>query len=107
MRDLDELAKWCVERDEEGGSFRFQHHGQTMVVVASHGLGWDHVSVSFHDRCPTWEEMEWVKRKFFRDDETAMQLHVAVSDHISIHPHTLHLWRSQTEPIPLPPSIMV
>jgi hypothetical protein len=51
--------------------------------------------------------MEWVKRKFFRDDETAMQLHVAVSDHISIHPHTLHLWRSQTEPIPLPPSIMV
>jgi hypothetical protein len=27
--------------------------GQTLTVVASDGLGWEHVSVSRRDRCPT------------------------------------------------------
>jgi hypothetical protein len=33
----------------------------TVVVIASDGMGWDHVSVSLKDRCPTWEEMCLVK----------------------------------------------
>src|SRR5690606_20343251 len=64
-----------------------------MRVIASANGGWDHVSVSRQHRCPNWPEMEHVKRLFFKDDETAMQLHVPPSDHISHHPHCLHLWR--------------
>jgi hypothetical protein len=51
--------------------------------------------------------MEHVKRLFFKDDETAMQLHVPPSDHLSLHPYCLHLWRPQDREIPRPPSIMV
>jgi hypothetical protein len=76
-------------------------------VVASSGEGWDHVSVSRQNRCPNWPEMEFIKRAFFKDDETAMQLHVPPSDHISIHPFCLHLWRPHGVEIPRPPSIMV
>ena len=47
--------------------------------------------------------MEFVKRKFFEDNETAMQLHVAIADHINMHPYTLHLWRPHNAEIPMPP----
>jgi hypothetical protein len=78
-----------------------------MRVIASADEGWDHVSVSRANRCPNWQEMEHVKRLFFKDDETAMQLHVPPSDHISVHPNCLHLWRCQSQPIPMPPKWMV
>ena len=78
-----------------------------MKVIASSGDGWDHVSVSRPNRCPNWPEMEHVKRLFFKEDETAMQLHVPPSDHISFHPNCLHLWRPLGVEIPRPPAEMV
>lgn len=80
---------------------------QMLAVIASSGEGWDHVSVSRRNRPPNWAEMEHVKRLFFRDDEVAMQLHVTPADHISVHPHCLHLWRPHAVAIPLPPKDMV
>lgn len=84
---------------------RFYEGGPRFAVIASNGDGWDHVSVSTEGRCPTWEEMDRIKRLFFKHDEVAMQLHVAVSNHISCHPYTLHLWRPHgvKRAIPLPP----
>lgn len=76
-------------------------------VIASSGEGWDHVSVSRQNRCPNWPEMEHIKRLFFADDETAMQLHVPPSDHINCHPYCLHLWRPHGVNIPRPPAYMV
>lgn len=100
-----------------------------LCIIASDCGGWDHVSVHVPGRCPTWEEMCAAKELFFRDDEVVMQLHVAKSDYVNCHPHTLHLWRPQTPaeratiiakhgpspevpdvdypPIPLPPKVMV
>ena len=78
-----------------------------MKIIAGSGDGWDHVSVSRSDRCPLWEEMEFVKRKFFKDDETVMQLHVPIDKHINVHNHCLHLWRPTAAPIPVPPQWMV
>ena len=78
-----------------------------MLIVASDGDSWDHVSVSRGNRCPNWPEMEYIKRLFFADDETAMQLHVPITDHINLHPYTLHLWRPQQQAIPRPPTRMV
>lgn len=68
---------------------------------------WDHLSVSAAHRCPTWDEMEFVKRLFFERDECAMQLHVPPRDHVNNHEFCLHIWRPLDVDIPRPPSIMV
>ena len=95
--------------DSKCGAFNVTHPITRVEfhIIAVAAEGWDHVSVSLRDRCPTWEEMEWIKRMFFEEHETAMQLHVPPSKHIDRHPYCLHLWRSQTVEIPLPPSEMV
>lgn len=80
---------------------------RALRILASNGDGWDHVSVSLSNRCPRWSEMELVKRTFFLPGEVAMQLHVPVDDHISLHPFCLHLWRPHVGTIPLPPKQMV
>lgn len=81
---------------------------QDLRVIAAAGAGWEHVSVSRSSRCPNWPEMEHVKRLFFSDDEVCMQLHVAVTEHISHHPYCLHIWRPiDGREIPLPPAWMV
>jgi len=81
--------------------------GAKIAVVASAGGGWDHVSASRANRCPNWPELEFIKHRFFKDDETAVQYHVPPSEHVNCHPYTLHLWRCQTQEFPRPPSWMV
>lgn len=82
--------------------------GANLRVIASDGGGWDHVSVSRRNRCPNWAEMDFIKRVFLMPDEVAMQLHVAESDHLSLHPYCLHIWRpNDGRSIPLPSPIMV
>jgi hypothetical protein len=98
--------------DDKNGAFVIPSAsdiGEPLRVMASaDGEGWDHVSVSCERRCPTWYEMEQVKRLFFKDDEVAMQLHVPPADHINCHPHVLHLWRPTRGPqIPRPPQFLV
>jgi hypothetical protein len=81
-----------------------------LAILASSGdptIPWEHVSVSRHDRPPTWAEMDKVKRLFWKDDEAVMQLHVPRSQHINVHPNCLHLWRPIEMPIPLPPKVAV
>jgi hypothetical protein len=85
------------------GAFVFDCAGIFLRIIADAGDEWDHVSVSLSNRCPTWAEMEYVKRVFFKDDETAMQLHVPPVQHINNHPYVLHLWRPVKVAIPMPP----
>ncbi len=77
------------------------------MVVFSWGGGWDHVSVSFANRTPTWEEMAEIKKLFFRPEETAWQYHPMESEYVNNHPYCLHIWRHQKDGMPLPPSWMV
>ena len=116
MRDLTVLDPHRVLIKEYGsmgdatcGSFVFPSpiDGQSLRVIASSTDGWDHVSVSRTSRVPNWPEMEFIKRKFFNDSETVMQLHLPPSEHINFHPNCLHLWRPQHESIPRPPGWMV
>lgn len=103
------LDLWGWEGDHTCGAFEVLSaiDRAPMRVIASSEGGWDHVSVSRVNRCPNWIEMEQVKRLFFQDNETAMQLHVPASDHINNHPYCLHLWRPQKAEIPRPPGIFV
>ena len=96
------------ERDEVGAFIiPSPRDNRELRVVASTGEGWDHVSVSRADRTPSWEEMEHIKRLFFKDDECAMQLHVPVQEHLNHHPHCLHLWRPHGKDIPRPPANLI
>lgn len=52
---------------------RYRHHA--VAIIASWGGGWEHVSVSLSNRCPTWEEMCMVKDIFWGEDECVIQFH--------------------------------
>lgn len=78
-----------------------------LTAIVSDGAGWDHVSVSAEDRCPTWEEMAYVKKLFWRNDETVIQLHPPSRLYINFQRHTLHLWRHQRSEVALPPLWLV
>ena len=65
-----------------------------LIVIATVGGGWDHVSVSRPYRPPNWAEMNQVKDLFFEATETVMQLHVPAADHVDVHLNCLHLWRA-------------
>ena len=80
-------------------------NNQKVKVIASDGLGWEHVSVSRSDRTPTWDEMCQIKDLFWDEEDCVVQYHPAKADYVNIHNHCLHLWR--TEGIPTPPTFMV
>lgn len=108
-RDKAWERKLGAEGDDAGGCFKVpsdHRKDSELRVMVGVGEGWDHISVSTFLRCPTWEEMEQVKRLFFKPDEAAVQFHVPVTDHISVHPHCLHIWRPHNG-MPLPPKWMV
>lgn len=81
--------------------------GLVFKVICSDGMGWEHVSVSLPDRCPTWDEMCWIKNQFWDGHETIMQLHPPESEYVNNARFCLHLWKPTTRMIPLPPSILV
>ena len=102
------------------GAFDVPFDKVTMCVVASSEAGWDHVSVrteernaticghcSVHVKTPIWDEMDYIRKLFFRGDEWVIQYHAPTDKHVNNHPHVLHLWRSQDEDMPVPPWWMV
>ena len=120
MRDVRELNRfrlhdrlWLPQYEPMdpslAGGFIIQSptDAKPLVIVASNGLGWDHVSVSHRKRIPNWLEMQHAHRLFFLPTETAFQLHVPESDHINVQERTLHLWRPHEAEIPMPPKEFV
>lgn len=96
--------------DGYNGLFLFSYRGAPLKVMCSDGLGWEHVSVSHPKRCPTWDEMCFIKGLFWDDEEVVMQLHPAKHEYVNIHPFCLHLWKPcspNPARIPEPPSIFV
>lgn len=82
-------------------------HAQTVQVIASSGMGWEHVSVSRKDRCPTWDEMCQIKNIFWDEEDCCIQFHPAKSEYVNNHPYCLHIWRPLDAIIPIPDSILV
>lgn len=98
------------------GVFTIPHpkvSGYWINCICSDGEGWQHVSVSLSadhrkvERCPTWEEMCFVKSLFWDDEESVMQLHPPKSQWVNNHAYCLHLWKPDVVEIPLPDSLMV
>lgn len=91
------------------GCFRFPgaRERDLLNVIASDGMGWEHVSVSTRGRCPTWDEMCYVKNLFWDEEEIVIQYHPAKSDYVKTHPYCLHLWKPIDVKLPKPHVWMV
>ena len=72
---------------------------EPLLVLTSADAVWDHVSVTVYNtkRCPTWEEMDEVKRPFFESHEVAVQIHPPKDRGVNYHPYCLHLWDMMTK----------
>lgn len=126
------IAHPAAETDEGDpyGSFLFRlpNEGNKSVVAcviasaAYPGIEpqWEHVSVHIREyskkggkrverhRPPTWDEMCYVKRLFWADDEVVVQFHPAESEYVNLHQHVLHLWKLGGEAtFPTPPLNLV
>lgn len=82
-------------------------HQQRLLVLATDGAGWEHVSVSRRDRCPTWEEMCQVKEMFWDDEDCVIQYHPPKSEWVNNHPRCLHMWRPIGMDLPRPHPMLV
>ncbi len=80
-----------------------------IYCVVSDGRGWEHISVTVDaKRCPTWEEMCFVKDLFWDKEDMVIQYHPAKNDYVDDHPFCLHLWRpTGNVTIPSPPTNLV
>jgi hypothetical protein len=113
MKSLQEIAEnkriILIKAGIDGDSAYVNYSGakKNMIVVFSWGDGWDHVSVSYNNRCPTWDEMCYIKKLFFKPDEWTIQYNPSDQDNINLFPYCLHLWRPQNEKIPKPPKYMI
>ncbi len=111
-------------RMEHSGPFPTKHRSgvtgfyqaEILRIIASNGTNgdgqvevpWDHVSVSTEHRCPTWEEMEWVREQFFKDDELVLQFSVPRDEEaVNHHPYCLHMWKHHDQVVVVPPPILV
>lgn len=126
MKDLKELP--LDLRDDNGqrddspdGVYHIPHNTIDRYiynVVFSIGMGWEHMSVSLLkingknkiekvERCPTWEEMCFLKNVFWTPEECCVQYHPAMADYISNHKWCLHVWRSTEVQMPVPDTVLV
>lgn len=79
----------------------------TAFVIASDGMGWEHVSVHVVENgvqeTPEWDEMCKIKNMFWDKKDCVVQYHPPESSYVNRHEHTLHLWRKPFFKFPMPP----
>lgn len=93
-----------VPDEDIQGAFLIPYADAQLQVMCGCGEDWDHVSVSVKGRCPTWDEMHWIRGLFFEPGETVIQIDPPKDHYINYHKHTLHMWRHWRQEILLPPA---
>jgi hypothetical protein len=96
-----------------------RHNGapRTLVIIASDGGGWEHISIHVEKAdgktsTPFWEDMQQMKDLFWDETDCVIQYHPAKKDYVNVHPNTLHLWRFACDGgwedfLPMPPKEFV
>lgn len=104
------LTKYGAASSEHGdlfGCFKIPCRGIKLFAKVSSGddqIAWEHVSVSTEIRCPTWDEMCFVKDLFWEHEETVLQFHPKKSEYVNNHPYVLHMWKLRGVDHKLPPA---
>jgi len=96
------------------GCFRISLYNKPntyLFVIASDGLGWEHVSIVYINngkpQLPSWTMMCKIKDMFWSEDDLVVQYHPPKSQYVNNHEHCLHLWKPVGVEIPLPPAVLV
>lgn len=91
------------------GAFMIQIQSYELRIIASDGMGWEHVSVSIKGstRSPSWDMMCKIKDIFWDNEDVVVQYHPPKSEYVNYHPGCLHLWRPIELKMPRPNPVMV
>lgn len=99
---------------ENNGYFIFDFNPKVRLqVIASDGMGWEHVSVvaiieaGKFMRAPTWNEMCKVKDLFWDEEDVVVQFHPRKSEYVDNHKYCLHLWRKVDSEFETPPTELI
>lgn len=107
---IRKLPKLTIVQEGMDGGWAEVHLGasrrkRVATVVFSWGGGWDHVSVSFDCKTPSWSDMVEIKCMFFKPNEACAQFFPAECENKA--PVCLHIWRPQNALLQMPPRWMV
>lgn len=82
-----------VEMQRLGAAYQ---NGRLHVIASSRvetdGRRWAHVSMSFPDRLPSWEDVKRVRDAILGPTRTAVHVVPPASEHYNVHSYCLHLW---------------
>lgn len=84
-----EVRDWRDHKLGQEGVYAYKDNG---AVIVSKDAGKWHMSMSFRDRIPTYEELKEARYYFIYDHVTMGQLFPPKSQFVNVHPYTLHLW---------------
>jgi hypothetical protein len=113
VRNLQEIktnTHLLIQKEGEDGFAAFfvqPYRPGQFAIIASWGMGWEHVSASLKNRCPTWEEMCRIKDIFWGDGECVVQYHPPKTEYVNNHPYCLHLWKKTDGDFETPPNVLV
>jgi hypothetical protein len=87
-------AHWKRRESTMNGATYQSVGGQRVILSGDReedGHRWLHLSTSFPDRLPTWEELRDTK-DLFLGNRTALQVLPKKEKYVNVHPYVLHLW---------------
>ena len=118
-------GSYASDKGNTFGLFALKRNGVGLLIIAADGAvdpscpkesyGWEHVSVSVikpHGyqpipfRTPTWDEMCYIKKLFWEDEDCVVQYHPPKSEYVDRYP-VLHLWCWRGGEFPRPPAVLV
>lgn len=91
-------GNWRVTITPAGKAFLNTLSG--LYVIAStdtmeDGAKYLHVSCSYPDRLPSWDDLKSVKDTFIGEDREAFQVLPRKKDYVNLHPYCLHVWAEE------------
>jgi hypothetical protein len=97
-RQQDLPKRWILIKRTEGfplyGLYQFNNNLATVASIdfVGHTQIWLHISASYKNCIPSYEDLCCVKKIFIGDDNDAYHAFPRKSRHVNFHPYTLHLW---------------
>jgi hypothetical protein len=86
---------WRLRQDGLDGA-AYQRTDGLLVILSGNretdGRRWLHVSCSYRNRLPTWDDLRAVKDAFVGPDRYACQVFPPRDRYVNIGPFVLHLW---------------
>jgi len=67
-------------------------YGECAVFISIDGGRW-HMSISHHNRLPTYEELKGARYKLLDDNLNMAMIFPPKAEFVNVHPYCLHLWQ--------------